>query len=64
MRLRAEQGGTAGEEVVILAGKQPLVRQIPPAAKDKPVKPQLVMERLPRITKLLALAVQSSFAST
>jgi DNA invertase Pin-like site-specific DNA recombinase len=58
MELREELGGTAGEEVTIRAGKQPLVRQTPPAPMEKAVKPQPVPARLPRITKLLALAVR------
>jgi hypothetical protein len=58
IRLREELGCPAGEEVGIRAGKEPLVRQIPPTVTEKHVKVAPVTERLPRVTKLLALAVR------
>jgi hypothetical protein len=58
IRLRQEVGGKAGEEVVICAGKEPLVRQIPPAAIEPPLKPPPATGGWPRVTKLLALAVR------
>jgi hypothetical protein len=61
MRLREPPGGTAGEEVVFGAGKEPLVRQTPPAPMEKTTPAQPVAEsppRPPRITKLLALALR------
>jgi DNA invertase Pin-like site-specific DNA recombinase len=58
IRLCQELGLPASQEVVVGAGKQPLVRQTPPTRLDQAVPVQPVPERLPRITKLLALAVR------
>jgi hypothetical protein len=48
----------ASQEIVIRAGKEPLVRQTLPTRLEQAVPVQPVPERLPRITKLLALAVR------
>jgi site-specific DNA recombinase len=57
-RMRLKVGDPPGQEVVFRAGKEPVVRQIPPAPMAKAVSPRPIPERLPRITKLLALAVR------
>jgi hypothetical protein len=58
LRFRPEMARRSqGEEVPIRAGKKPLVQQIPPTRVEETPAP-LVERRLPRITKLLALAVR------
>ena len=57
LRLRAERRGEEGEEIAIRAGKKPLVQQVPPPRVERPAVP-LLDGRLPRITKLMALAVR------
>jgi site-specific DNA recombinase len=57
LRWRAEVGDKPGEEVGIRVGKKALVQQVPPAPVEKPSMRSLD-GRLPRITKLLALAVR------
>jgi hypothetical protein len=56
MRLR--ESGAANQEVIISAGNEPLVRQTPPVAKEKTAALSVMAERIPRIAKLLALAVR------
>ena len=57
LRLRADRRGEEGEEVAIRAGKKPLVQQVPPPhVAQRPVAPP--DGGLPRITKLMALAVR------
>jgi site-specific DNA recombinase len=55
--LRPEVTKEPTEEVLIRAGKQPLVEQIAPAKADPPTAPEKE-NRPPRITKLMALAVR------
>jgi hypothetical protein len=57
LRWRAEVGGEPGEEVLMRAGRKALAQQVPPARVEKPAV-ESPDGRLPRITKLLALAVR------
>ena len=57
LRVRAEVAGEGGEEVMIHAGRRPLVQQAAPEKVERPAV--TVMEGgLPRITKLMALAIR------
>jgi hypothetical protein len=58
VRWREEAGGRGNLEIVIRASKEPLARQTPPASVDKSVPVQPVREHVPRVTRLLALAVR------
>jgi site-specific DNA recombinase len=55
--LRPEVTKEPAEEVLIRAGKKPLVQQIAPAKADPPSTPEKE-NGVPRITKLMALAVR------
>ena len=57
VRLRPEKAGTGGVEVPLRAGKEPLVQQTPPEQMEERAA-EVVGGRLPRITKLMALAVR------
>jgi hypothetical protein len=57
VRWREEVGGPQSE-ILIRANKEPLVRQTPPPPIEKPVPVPPTREHIPRITKLLALAVR------
>jgi hypothetical protein len=53
-----EEVGNPQSEILIRANKEPLVRQTPPPPIEKPISVERVGEHVPRITKLLALAVR------
>jgi hypothetical protein len=57
VRLRPEMAGTGDVEVPLRAGKEPLVQQTPPEQMEERAT-EVVGGRLPRITKLMALAVR------
>ena len=57
MRLRAEVAGEGAGEVAIQAGKRPLVQQTRPQEVENP-SVTVIEGRLPRITKLMALAIR------
>ncbi len=57
LRVRADVAGEGGEEIMIYAGRRPLVQQAAPESVERPAV--TVMEGgLPRITKLMALAIR------
>jgi hypothetical protein len=55
--VRPEMAGTGGVEIPMRAGKEPLVQQTPPERMEERAT-EVVGGRLPRITKLMALAVR------
>jgi len=57
LRMRAEMAGEGGEEVMIHAGRRPLVQQAAPENVERSAVTAMA-GGLPRITKLMALAIR------